>query len=247
MCEGRRRPAPRSGPRVPAPPGPGHRRQPLRLRHTRGSQRHITVGHTTSGDELFEDLDDDELLLLAARRPEAFGAFYERHAEDLLRFFAKRTFDPDAAAELTSETFAAAFVARMRFRPKGAGATGWLYGIGRHQLSRYFRRAAVDSRARRKLGMPERVLSDADYERIEELMDLQDIRRVVGTAFGRLSDDQREAVTLHVVEGRPYPEVAEMLGLTQEAARARVSRGLRRLESLVEVRQSDVQTGGELT
>jgi RNA polymerase sigma-70 factor (ECF subfamily) len=192
-------------------------------------------------------LDDNDLLVLAARRPEVFGAFYERHAEEILRYFAKRTFDPDAAAELTSETFAAAFVSRARFRPQGVEAVRWLYRIASHQLSRYFRRAAVDSRARRRLGMPDRELSEEDYERIEELMDLQTIRHTMGTAFGRLSNDQREAVTLRVVEGRPYPEVAGMLGLTEPAARARVSRGLRRLQSLIELHHTDVQTGGEPT
>ena len=108
------------------------------------------------------------------------------------------------------------------------------------------RMAAVDTRARRRLGIPDRGVSEADYERIEELMDLQNSRRAIGTAFGRLSNDQREAVTLRVVEGRSYPEVANMLGLTEQAARARVSRGLRRLESLIEIKP-EVQMEGEPT
>ena len=56
---------------------------------------------------------DDELL--ASREPGSFAVFYRRHVEDLVAFFQGRTHDPEAAADLTAETFAAAMVARERF------------------------------------------------------------------------------------------------------------------------------------
>jgi RNA polymerase sigma-70 factor (ECF subfamily) len=192
------------------------------------------------------DLDDDELLLLSRVRPEAFGELYDRHAETLLRFFARRTYDPDVAAELTAETFAQAFVSRMKFVPQGGGAAAWLYGIAKHQLSRFHRRGAVDARARKKLGLPARELSEEDYDRIEELMDTEDVRGAVADAFRLLSPDQQEAVNLRVVEGRPYDEVAAMTGASEQTARARVSRGLRRLGSLLEEQGIDPEEPVEL-
>jgi RNA polymerase sigma-70 factor (ECF subfamily) len=48
--------------------------------------------------------------------------------------------------------------------------------------------------------------------------------------LGRLSDEQREALQLRVVEETPYEEVARRLGVSEQAARARVSRGLRTLQ-----------------
>ena len=39
---------------------------------------------------------------------EAFVALYREHAEALLVFFARRTLDAEAAADLTAETFAQA-------------------------------------------------------------------------------------------------------------------------------------------
>jgi len=191
------------------------------------------------------ELDDDELVLLSRARPEAFGELYDRHAESLLRFFVRRTFDPDVAAELTAETFAQAFVSRMRFVPQGGGAAAWLYGIARHQLSRFHRRGAVAAKARKKLGLPARELSDEDYERIEDLMDTEDVRGAVADAFATLPPDQREAVNLRVVEGRPYGEVAALTGATEQTARARVSRGLRRLGSMLE--QQGIDGDGPMT
>jgi RNA polymerase sigma factor (sigma-70 family) len=184
---------------------------------------------------LLSDLDDAELLTLSRTRPEAFGEFYRRHAEDLLRFFARRTLDPDVAAELTAETFAQAFASRLRFRDRGQGGVGWLYAIGRHQLGRFYRHGAVDARARARLGMPRREVSNEDYERIEELIDSEGVRDAVAEAFATLPAGQREAMTFRVIEGLTYQEVAQRLRCTEQTARARVSRGLRKLGQLLEL------------
>ncbi len=183
---------------------------------------------------MYEDSGDVELIVLSLDEPEAFGELYQRHAQPLLAFFARRTLDAEAAAELVAETFAEAFSSRRRFRDRGLGVAGWLYGIGRHLLGRYFRRGSVDARARRKLGMPERSVSAEDYERIEELIDFEQVGRAIAEAFSELSEEQREALTLRVIDGRTYREVAEMLRCSEETARARVSRGLRRLATQLE-------------
>jgi RNA polymerase sigma-70 factor, ECF subfamily len=192
---------------------------------------------------VFEELTEVELLFRSREDPEAFGVLYERHAEPLLRFFARRTLDPEAAAELMAETFAEAFASRGRFRDRGQGAAGWLYGIGKHQLSHYFRRGQVDARARRRLGMPQRTVTTEDYERIEELIDFEQVGRAIGQAFSLLSEDQRDALTLRVVEGRSYREVAEVLKCTEETARARVSRGLKRLTRTLEASGLEPEPG----
>ncbi len=166
---------------------------------------------------MYDELDDGELLTLSREQPDAFGTFYERHAEGLLRFLARRTLDPEVAAELTAETFAEAFASRVRFRDRSeGGAAGWLFAIARHQLGHYFREGAVSRRARQKLGMPERDVSAQDYERIEELIDFEPLRRTLTEALDALSEDQRDAMRLRVMEGRPYGEVARLLSCTEE-------------------------------
>jgi RNA polymerase sigma-70 factor (ECF subfamily) len=170
---------------------------------------------------------DAELLLASRSEPRAFVEVYRRHAEDLLRYFARRTLDPEAAAELTAETFAEAYASRRNYRDTGADGVAWLYGIARHQLSRFFRRGQIDAAARRKLGMPVRDLPAEDYERIEELVDLAPIREALLEALDTLADEQREALRLRVIDGLAYADVAERLGCEPAAARQRVSRGLR--------------------
>jgi RNA polymerase sigma factor (sigma-70 family) len=189
---------------------------------------------------MYEELDDATLLVLSKEKPEAFGTFYERHAEPLLRYFARRTLDPEVAAELTAETFAQAFASRRLFRDRGSGGAGWLYGVGHHQLSRFYRTGGVELRARRRLGMPQRTLDSEDFERIEELVDFEPLRLAVAEALDALSPDQRTATRLRIVDGRSYAEVASALGCSQATARARVSRGLRRLAQLLEARTREL-------
>ena len=55
----------------------------------------------------------DEALLLSGE-PEDFGRFYDRYVRSLLAYFQRRTRDPEVAADLTAETFAAALAARAR-------------------------------------------------------------------------------------------------------------------------------------
>jgi RNA polymerase sigma factor (sigma-70 family) len=165
---------------------------------------------------------------------EAFAALYRAQAEAIVAFFARRTFDPEAAADLTAETFAQAFASRGRYRERGDGATGWLFGIAQHQLFRYYRSGRIEVRARERLAMPLTVdLSDGDYERIEDLIDFETRSDAVRDAMAKLTRAERDALRARVIESQPYREVASHLGCSEQAARVRVARGLRHLEALL--------------
>jgi DNA-directed RNA polymerase specialized sigma24 family protein len=75
---------------------------------------------------------DEELLQACRREPAAFGAFYARHEERLLRYFVGRVGDAEVAADLTAETFAAALAGAHRFRARKGPAAAWLFGIARN-------------------------------------------------------------------------------------------------------------------
>lgn len=179
---------------------------------------------------------DSELLIASRSDGDAFTELYRRHAEDLLRYFARRTLDPETAAELTAETFAEAFASRGRYTDQGVNGVAWIYGIARHRLGRFFRSGRVDAAARRKLGMPERELPSEDYERIEDLIDFAPIRDALVEALETLNPTQRDAMRLRVIDGLDYPDVAARLQCTEQSARQRVSRGLRQVALALQAR-----------
>ena len=174
---------------------------------------------------------DEELL--SARDAASFELFYCRHVDPLLGFFMRRTRDPELAADLTAETFAAALASRRRFRPEAGSAAGWLYGIGSKKLADAQRRGYAEQRARRRLGMERIELSDDDIARIERLAEAVDARVLVE----RLAPDQRDAITAHVLEERAYDEIAAELDTSEAVVRKRVSRGLAAMRQRMGVRR----------
>jgi RNA polymerase sigma factor (sigma-70 family) len=155
---------------------------------------------------------------------------YREHASDVLAFLARRVLVPEVAVDLMAEAFAQAYRDRQQFR--GAGddeAVGWVFGIARHCASTYLRRGAIEQRALRRLGVERRELHDYEYDRIEELAGLHDLAGQVHGGFAELDAEHREALRLRVIEDRSYEHVARELGVSQPAARARVSRALRAL------------------
>ena len=178
---------------------------------------------------------DEDLVVGAGRDVDGFGVFYTRHVHELLGFFVRRTADAQVAADLTGETFAAAFVARRKFRSEGPGsARAWLFGIARRVLGHYLRRQEVSDRYRRKLGMTSIVVDDASALRVEELADLASIRSALRDALSSLPASQIDAIRLRVIDEMPYRDVARQLGCTEGAARVRVARGLARLAEVIE-------------
>jgi DNA-directed RNA polymerase specialized sigma24 family protein len=112
---------------------------------------------------------ESDEVLLAARDAASFERFYRRHVDELLGFFVRRTGDAGLAADLTAETFAAALVARRRFRPGRCAAGAWLYGIALETLADARRRGEVDRHAQRRLGMAHVAPTERDLARIDAL------------------------------------------------------------------------------
>jgi|SRR5215207_781918 len=166
------------------------------------------------------DVTDEQLL--TARDAASFECFYVRHVDAVLAYFSRRTRDAELSADLCAETFAAALAGRHRFRPGEAPATAWLFGIGAKKLADAQRKGYADMRARRRLGMERIELSDQDIARIDRLAEGDDAR----AWMDRLAPEQRDAVRAHVIDERPYGEIAGELEMSEAVVRKRVSRGL---------------------
>lgn len=174
-----------------------------------------------------------QALRASRRDPEAFARVYEREVDAILRFLAIRTYDPEVALDLVAETFAQAYRARHRFRGRTDPEAGaWLYAIARAQLGRFYRNGFAEQRAVERLGWALPAWTDDDLVAVDARVDQAERRRLLAEALEDLPEGTREAVRLRVVEELEHTEVARRLGVDEQAVRARVSRGLRRLAAL---------------
>jgi RNA polymerase sigma factor (sigma-70 family) len=161
---------------------------------------------------------------------------YETQSAAMLVYFTRRCYDAQLALDLVGETFASAQAECRRFRGASeAEAVAWVWAIGRNALTDALRRGHAESRALRRIGVQSPVLADAELHRVEELAGLADLQAVVAAAMEGLAPQQRDALRLRVVEELSYAEVAARLAISQGAARARISRGLRALGAALDV------------
>jgi RNA polymerase sigma factor (sigma-70 family) len=176
-----------------------------------------------------EESEHAELLARVAHGDDAaFTPLYRAYLPLVLRWAVRATGDRELAADLTSEVFAAAILASRRYRPEAGPVGAWLIGIANNKLRESRRRHRVEDSARRKLGIEPIALTDADMERVDELVGMeQRIQELVAD----LPADQREAVLAHVIDERSYEEIAAELQCSESVIRQRVSRGLRTLRS----------------
>ena len=168
---------------------------------------------------------DAELLVAARTDPTAFRELYERYAPRVHGFHLARARDPQAAHDLTAETFAQAWLVRRRFRDEAGGSAGpWLFAIARHVLSASVRRRRIERSACERLGLllpPETEVAQPTEAWLEGLDE----------ALAGLTQGEHDAIRLRVLGELEYDEVARELQTTPAAARVRVHRGLTKLRN----------------
>jgi RNA polymerase sigma-70 factor (ECF subfamily) len=152
----------------------------------------------------------------------AFGALVDVHYASVLRFLTRQTGDPDLAADLTQACFLDAYRSRHQLADEDAFAA-WLFSIARNQLRMEWRRrklrrfVSLDWFSERA-GEVIPALSRDDETAV--LDDRDRIQRVLD----ELSPTLREALLLHNLSGFRGGEVAQILGISADAARKRIVR-----------------------
>ena len=173
--------------------------------------------------------DDTDLLRRYAeeRAEDAFAELVRRYI-DLVHSAALRQVGGNAAtaADVTQSVFVE--LAHNAGRLAGHPAlTGWLYTTTRRMAAH-----AVRSEARRERREQEaHAMQELLREPVGPDLDWTRLRPVLDAAMHDLGEADRLAVLLRHFEQRPFAEVGAKLGLSENAARMRVSRALDKLRA----------------
>jgi RNA polymerase sigma factor (sigma-70 family) len=181
--------------------------------------------------ERAEVADDAALLRSARSDPEAFAAFYRRWAPALHAWL--RTQVPsETANDITAETFAQALLGLGRFRGRRPGSgVAWIWGIARNLVHQHYRHARVERRACARLGIASHRYDAGAWDEAEARARAASLAGELAKALGSLSAEQRRAIELRVIDDLDFGVVCAELGISERAARMRVSRALRVLRS----------------
>jgi RNA polymerase sigma-70 factor (ECF subfamily) len=144
------------------------------------------------------------------------------YKDGLILFLYSMTRDYTLAEELCEDTFVRLAVKQPRFNGKSSFRT-WLYAIGRRVAADHLRK-----RSRRETLSLE-ALSDEGFdlpadEDVASAYLLDEQRRAVHRALGRLKDTHREVLWLVYFENLSVKEAAGVLGKTTHAAESLIHR-----------------------
>ncbi len=175
-------------------------------------------------------------------RRAAFEAEAVPHLDAVYRFALRLAGSPDAAEDLVQETYLRAYRAWEQFTP-GTNAKSWLFTICRNVFLRQRERGQrhqeiVERESPRELAQGVGNLvnpiwsstndQDPEGQFFDSIVDDEVLR-----AIDALPEEYRTAVVLSDVEGLPYQEIAEMMGVPVGTVKSRLFRGRRQLQKVL--------------
>src|SRR6478672_8811225 len=141
-------------------------------------------------------------------------SLYQRYAPDVRRFALFLSGDPVMADEITSDTFVRAWLARARIRQPTVKS--YLFAIARNVYRDTQRRAARHTELDEYMS-DKRISAQTQMEQGAEvravLMDLQ-----------QLPEMDRTVLLMRALDGMPYEEIAQTLGIPVVTAKVKVYR-----------------------
>lgn len=158
-----------------------------------------------------------------------FRMWYEVAARRLYRYlFVRCGGDAALAEELTQQSFVQAVRHRHAYDGRSDPIT-WLIAIGRNRLIDHLRK--VEREERRHLRL---VVGEIAPVGVADLWRSRDERSTILDALGKVPASQRAALILHHVDGLPVRDVARLLGRSEGAVEALLSRGRARFRDVYE-------------
>ncbi len=158
---------------------------------------------------------------------DAFSGIIERYKDKTFNYVYSQVKDYDEALDITQEIFIMTMEALRSFRRESKFST-WFYSIMvnycknyRKKNSRYNLVSINSSRGEEEYDLQ---LPD-ERENPEQEVIMNDSLRIVREEIGTLPDDYREILVLRDIEGLPYNEIAEILGISLSNVKVRIHRG----------------------
>lgn len=185
-------------------------------------------------------MDVDPELVRAVQRgaPDAMEDLIRATYPDVHRLCLRLLGEPADAADATQEVFLRVMRSVLAFRGESAFGT-WLHRVTVNVCATALRRRG-DHRARGQVAGAEAFAtpdsrevvagSDDTEARVVEL----DTAGRVAAALHELSDDDRQVVILRDIDGLSTREAAEVLGISESAAKVRLHRAHSRLREVIE-------------
>jgi len=168
---------------------------------------------------------ESDLLLRCREGDEAsWRELVSRHARKVFGLAYRFTGRVDEAEDLTQEVFIKVYQTLERY-DAGVGSFGsWLMAVARNQSIDRYRRCRQEHQ--RRVEDPEAVdLAPSGDESALRSLEREERVRLVHRGLRALPSELREVLVLFDLQGVPYDEIAETLGIPLGTVKSRINRG----------------------
>ena len=175
---------------------------------------------------------------IARREPEAFTAFYDRHASMIFALLYRLLGERAEAEDALQETFWQVWRQAGAHDPSRGSPVAWLVQIARSRGLDRLRQVRL--RARRDAGPVEELQGQLPTENATETEVLaREAQRQVRRTLEELPPDQKEVIVLAYFDGLTHTEIAERLRTPLGTIKTRIRLGMRKLhEAFQEMRKN---------
>ena len=169
----------------------------------------------------------EELLGRVARGDQsAFGELYDQIAPRVLGLVKRLLVDHAQSEEVTQEIFLEIWQSASRYEPTRGGASTWILTMAHRRAVDRIRSSQAGRDRDTKIGIRDLAVA---YDHVAETVEVRIEHERVEKAMTRLTQLQRQAVSLAYYGGFSHSEVADMLHIPLGTVKTRLRDGLIRL------------------
>ncbi|HEY1530543.1 MAG TPA: sigma-70 family RNA polymerase sigma factor [Galbitalea sp.] len=184
------------------------------------------IDDNTELDEVQPASLNDLLSLVAEGDQKAFGKLYDQCASRVLGLVRRLLKDSAQSEEVTQEIFLEVWQNAKRYDPAKGSATTWILTMSHRRAVDRIRSSQSTRDRDTKIGLRD---METEYDSVSESVEISVEHERVGQALLRLTELQRQAVTLAYYGGYSHSEVAEMLKVPIGTVKTRLRDGMIRL------------------
>lgn len=169
----------------------------------------------------------EELLGRVARGDEAaFGDLYDQMAPRVLGLVKRLLIDHAQSEEVTQEIFLEIWQSASRYEAQRGGASTWILTMAHRRAVDRIRSSQAGRDRDTKIGIRDLAVA---YDNVSETVETRIEHERVEKAMSRLTELQRQAISLAYYGGLSHSEVAERLHIPLGTVKTRLRDGMIRL------------------
>lgn len=177
-------------------------------------------------DKVGSEIPEKELIERAKVDNRYFEPIYRKYYERIFRLILSRVQDLEISQDLTSNAFCKALLNLEKYKDQGVNFSSWLYRIALNICYDHFR-----EKKKQRVVVMEDYMTDNLVEEINlEPDDLEEWLERLPELLDGLKAADLELIELRFFESKSFKEIGFILGITENNAKTRTYRILKRIK-----------------